>query len=1379
MPIASVSRDVNLGSLANAALNLPAVSGIQGGYWYYYQANNANNTTLAAAIKPYHWGTELPLLNSATTLTMEGSIPFITESWEGANVKYHGGCVEWVGPGVNDITNTPESDAFFFAHLGALAASDQPFYWDRCFLAEGASEWEYYKYHEHFPNVYEDFDNGRIVFSGGGFIVPTDKAFGYTIDNAVSVMGTGYTAVLARVHTPSVGGAHNSHNDINLPSTQNKNYLMGGIMKGNSDRYHAFYLTANGGQWDVFVRTYVDSAASFTSEVNLGTYDLADPTFDPVTTTGTQSQYPVRASCGKVLGIRIYLPVIYNNATSGFDLKIWSFTSLDTIAGGSIQVTTILTGVAVRPDCHLTVVSEKLYAAVTNVAGGGVTMYSFDTGTQAWTSEGTIVTNSNSNYVRVHGFGYNPADAKFYTLLSGTSSGGASTYLGPGMYSFELTGTFTGYKHLDYDAANTTFVVRNALSNGYLRYDVTDATLNRSGNQEPQAIAEGTKILTYQSPSPKFFNKHQVITGGDSYYYQGIQLKDGRKLLVGRVEGNEDSPGKSDLLMTFVSDDNETQQHFAWGGAGDDYATSVHQSAYDDTVWITGYTKSELTNKANIKLHGYARNLSDGSNDIQWVDIDTDSTGNIYVVGNHSSNCIVAAKYDYDYNLIWQQNLDAGANVDTAYGLAVDGSNVYICGSTTNGGQGNTDSVLIQITTEGTVGYAKTYGTGNAEYASSICVTNKSGTKYLAISCVNATHTTILVTDTAGTVVEQNQVSSTIINRLRNNVSEPTSGRFIFAGKTTAATSNASFGMCEVSSATGRMIQWTDTYGTGATAFEARDIRNIDAAVAGNGAGYVICGNKGTAAFLLKTSVNESAGTYTRSKSWARDIDSAQLNGLVTTVYSAATKSIYVTGYTTAGTQALEDCFMAEYNSSGTIQWQNNFGHTADERFVAITEDKTRDNLLAVGWSESHAFGKNGILFRFDKSGFGTGVYHLEENASMGYYYERSLLSESSEASALTNASAPSNVTGALTAATLSGMTSTAGAYTPTNYDGSYGANGLWMLFIARIDLDAVQSHFNSVEHRSKEHEHAEYTDGIFTFYQVGTVGDGTVDDGNIFGYDIIARTNGVLVVAAQTSGDVADINEGASGAYDYLIVSFDPSTEDFEYYQNTGPLDEEIYALTELANGKIAFTGRTAGTLGGNTAGGYDIFLGIYDPSNDTFTYHTTGSGFEDRGVNVHDLGGNVLAVTFLTQGVLGDGESQGSDDIGIIKFNYGTNTWGTAYQAGSGTSELFDQNGKPSVLLPDGRIAIVGYTAGIFADDATVYGATDIFVGIVDSSTGVWEKYQTGSGAADFGSSVFATGDKLLIAGYTNALFAEEHTAGIFVEFDILRGIGAKSSA
>ncbi len=1371
MAITNLTKNVDL---SGKFLNLPATSGVQNGYWYYYVPNNANNSTIATSVKPYKWGEALPLIGSANNLTIEGSIPLITESWQGANTQYHGGCIEWIGAGVNDITATPESDAFFFAHLGALSAVDQPFYWDRAFLAVGSSEWEFYQYHQHFPNVYEDFDNGRIVFSGGGYIVPEDKSFGYTIDNAVSVMGVPYTSVLARIHTPSVGGAHNSHNDINLPTTTNKNYLMAGILRGNSNRYHAFYLTANGAQWDVYGRTYNDAAASFTTEVFLGTYDLADPDFNPVTTTGSQSRYPIRASAGKLVGARIYFPVIYNNPTSGFDLKIWSFTSLDTIAGGSLEITTILTGVSQRPDCHLNILSGNLYALVSDIANGGAKMFSFNTTTQTWSDEGSIVTNSNTNYIRVHGFDYNPADVKWYALLSGTSSG-TGTYTGPGMYSFTLGIPFDGYTHLDYNAASNSFIKRNPLSAGYIKYDEIFGTLSRSANTEPQGIASGTQIITYESTNSKFFNKNQINVGGESYYYHGITLRDGRRVFGGRIQGNENNLGFNDLFLSFFSDldsdDIDEPQHFAWGGDGDDYITGMFEDTSNNQIWITGYTKSELVEKRDLKIHGYLRNLNDGGNQIEWKDVTTDTVGNIYVVGNHSDSYIVFAKYDYNYELVWQKTLDGGANTDIAYALSLDTTgNIFISGVTTNVSDGNTNVLLVKTTNTGNLIFTNTYGNADVITGSNIAIVEKSGTEYVVIPSTSGTDTTFLITNLTGGVVEQRKVQNLLVNRVR--VDEESIGKFMFAGNSDSATL-AKFGVAEVLSGSS-FIKWERTY-SGAASTNAYDIKNASAN------NYVVVGNDGTDALAVKVSVSGTEGSYSVTKEWAKNITNS---GFYSTCVNDANE-IHIVGYTTSSNIAImgmDEGFITKFDASGNLLWQNALGHDMDERLVAVTPDVTGENIISVGWSESHSNGRDGILFRSWSGGFGTGHYHIEGSAGTTYIYQKTELANTVNSNAL-NTITSTVTTNNLVFETPDPFTLSDGAFTSAKYDGSYGANGLWMLFIGVVDLEEVQKHLNSEQHIENElkHRRAEYTKNIFTFYQIGVPGDGSADDGNIFGYDIIQVQNGPaagkIYAIGQTSGDVADTNLGTTGAYDYLLVEFDPVTEQFDYYQNSGQFDEETYALTELADGRIAYTGRTSGDLGGTPVGGYDIFLGIYNPTTEISSYYTIGTGFEDKGVNVHDLGANTLAVVFSTQGVLG-AQNFGSEDIGIIKFNYSTHTWGNAYQTGSGTSEFFEQNGKPSALLNDGRIAITGYTAGIFADDNTTFGSTDVFLGIVNTTTGEWKKYQVGSGAADFGSSLHKTGDKLLISGYSHALFSDKESTAIYVEFDASSGIGSKSA-
>jgi hypothetical protein len=1495
MSIANTVREVSLTS--SEYLNIPATSGIStSGHWFYYVPVNSNNDTLGAAIKPYQWNNALSILNSQPTIQMEGTVPFIQEVWEGTSTKYHGSSIENVGAGVNDITATVERDAFFFGHLGSLAPAtdDDAFYWDRAYLGENSSEWDYYQYHKHLPLFYPTYENGRQTMSARGYINPEDKAYGYMINSRIAVMGTDYASVLARIHTPSIGGAHNSHNDVTLPTTSAKNYMPGGIIKGNSNRFHCFYITANGSDWDVFTRTYTQSSLSFTGEVNLGTYNLADPSFNP--STNTQHNYPVRASAGAAYGVRIYFPVIFNNATSGFDLKIWSLNSLDTIAGGSLIQYTLVSGAAVRPDCHLLVYNNKLYACYTDPATGGVSLQSFDGTT--WTSEGQVVTNSNTKYVRVHGFEHNPTDAKFYALLSGTSLGGGS-YAGPGMYSFEVGGTFTGYPHLDYNPSTNSFTTKPASNTGYVSYDHITSELTKHTTIEPAGIADDTSVLEYTISSPKFINRKESILGGEEFYYQGIELTDGRRVAVGRItqaaNGFDTSSTSGDLLVSVFPNTNEEPYHFAWGGAGDDYITGVFESPTSRKLWLTGYTKSELVEKKDMKVHGFVRNFTDGSNQMDFVDVAIDSNGNMYAVGNHDAGYIILMKFNANYELVWQTSFDGGAlGVDTAYSLVADTAeeHVFIAGKTTNAGEGGSDALLIKANcATGRLEFAAVYGSAGEEYASSIALTRKAGTDFFTLSVVSGTSTIFVVTDHDGVVLEQNSVSNLVVNRLRRDTNNSNGGQFLFAGNNGAGTPSMKFGMGVIDDSD-RMIKWVQTY-TDGTACYARDIDIVDADE------YVLAGSVGTSGYAMRFQITESSGTYTLTKTWANKIATTAFNSL-----AVNSTGVHVVGYTTASgvtNMAMDDGFVAKYSLAGTLLWQNAFGHDMDERLVAVRKDPSGENIVSVGWSESHSFGRDAVLFRCWTGGFGTGLYHIEGNPGVPYIYQATSLTGSSGTGDPSSQTAPSDIvaslvqtggiytpfTGTSYTVTNSGTNNyvfnggdlvnaqdptltlarggtytftmaytgshpfwiksvntvgSAGAYnegvtnngatagvtltftvphdapdilyyrcgshsgmggtiniienpslsndfqtndygfTANIYDGSYGPSGVFMFWLGYIDLDSIQTYLNSEHYLTNRLNGIKlnYTSDIFQFYQVGTVGDGTADDGNIFGYDIIEASDGTIYAIGQTSGDVSKTNTGTSGVYDYIIFEFDPVNETFDYYQNGTSLDEETYALCELANGKIAYTGRTSGNLGGTNQGGYDVFLGIFDPTTETSSYYNIGSGLDDKGVNVHDLGANTLAVVYSSYGALGNQTNTGTEDIGVVLFNYSTGTWGTAYQTGSTSSEFFEQNGKPSVLMDDNEhICIVCSSAGSFSDDQQTYGLLDMCLGILNLTTGTWTKYQVGSGATDFTSSVHAVGERLIITGYSRATFADSTINGTMIEFDASYGFGGKTAA
>jgi len=1359
------------------------------GFWYTYLPVNGSNDTVGAKVRLHEWGNIADLESAADYLTIEGTIPLLSEDWDGSSVNYHAGAIEHIGAGVNDLTNAIEDDAIMFSHMGAYAVPDDAFYWDRFYLPEGDTEWYYYQYHKHLPSFYVDYEGGRETTSGGGFIDSDDKSFGYSISIDVNTQGTKYQSRLARVHTPSVGGAHNSHNDVTLPSTANKNYMTGGLIRGTSDRYHYFYISANNTSWDVFSKTYNDSATSFTGEVQLGTFDLRDPVFTANGTSGVQKNWPVRASCGDLLDTRVYFPVLMTNQTNSAntDLEVWSIPSAAT-QDSSDLVRQVLKSDFLGPcDAQCVSVGSDLFVAYSDIINGGIRIHSYNGTT--WTDEGQVLTNISASPVRVHGFRYNSSDTSFYLLLSGTSDGGASTYQGDGVYSFQLDEQFLGYEHLDYDSSTGGFLTRSAANTGYLEYDTNNGSVSRYNNLEPKGIATDKRILEYSTGSPSFYRKKEIDLGGEEIYEHILPLNDGRKVAVGQVNGlNIANTSEKNILFSLIDGDNTDREvHFVYGGMGVDFCTGVCQAS-DDKIWLTGYTKSELVTKRDIKCHGFLRNIEDGLNEISPVDVIQDSDENYYTLANHEDGYIVIYKLNKNFEEVWQYKYDSGSTgADVAYGIAIDSSdNLYICGSTVNFGAGSTDALLIKINPTGTtssVTWSYAYGTSSAEVAKSVVVTNDGGTEYVVMAMETGTTTYFTVVDLDGTVTEVNTVSNLNVNRLRPDT-DSTKGRFLFSGDNGA--NKIRYGMGETDSTSNRMIQWIGGFSASANG-AANDIACIgDPDGSGNGADYAVVGNEESDGFVLQLQVDETLGSasYNVGKTWSRTLGSCTFNSVVAENYTNpnwvignTNRKIHVVG------QAGANGVIVQYDNTGAIQWQNSIGFMGTENLVAVIDDATQDNIVSVGTKTSHSDSIDGMLFRSWKQEFGTGNYHIDGNPTTKMLYQATTLTDSLNSATISSISAPTDSTASWTRTAASSPTYTATFAAIENYDGSFGAQGVFQFWAASIDLNDVQDYLNTAQYKADlaNNKLYNYTDSIFNFYQVATVGDGTADDGNVFGYDIIQHSGGMIVPVGVTSGDIGRKNTGASGVYDYIIYHINPSTGAFMYFQNGSTSDEEIYAVTELENTNIAIVGRSTGNLGDPThtnLGGYDIFLGIHEMATHTTDYYQTGSGFNDSGINIHDIGANTLVVTYKTNGAVGNTVNIGSEDIGVVEFNYVTDTWGDAYQTGSTVSDLTTQNGHHSTKLPDGRIAVVGHSAGFFADDNQTSGLLDLFVGILDLDDGTWKKYQTGTGSNEFGTSIESLGDKLIIGGHTEAAF-EDGMHAIYLEFDASYGISGKSSS
>lgn len=1403
MPITNVTRSVNLND-AKWYLPHPANRGMDEGYYVIYSASSATNQINSGVglVRGYQWGTQLSASRTDGFHPLLGTVQLVSESLSGSTswVNYHGSNIIHIGRGINDITGVSEDDAFFFAHMGQYgttsATLDDFFYWDRLYLGTGSSTWTYYNYHAHNPTSYLPYNNGRLVMGGQNRHGPAGiEEYPYMLSVNVRSAGVNYASILARIHTPSVGGAHNSHNDTELPATTNKNYMLGGMLNGPSDRVHAFYITANGTDWDVLSRTYNYQNKVFNAEVNHGTYDLADPLV--ARTPGSASLFPFRATAGISNGVDLYIPVIYNSGSTGkFDLKVWNLTSANNLAQNP-TVTTVLTGSNVRPDCHLEIANNTLYAAVSDINQGGVDLFKYSA--SAWYNEGQIVSNNPGKYLRVHGLNFNAAEFKFYTMISGDASGSDTTYSGSGVYSFSPDIAFVGYKHLDYITGSNSFLVRAASSSGYVQYDTTTGALKRSGSIEPQGIDVNMPVLQYEPNSPNFYDRRQIDFGGTENFVYGIELKDGRQLFIG-TKGAVDTEFNinytNGIIAIFSPNDTAPPEYYEITGRFDDFISGVVQTT-DGRVYIVGFTKDELVPKSQLFVHGIGRGLVKDmmtTEKIEYVDIVVDSmTGEQFVAGNHiESSSIIVTKYSKDYDLEWQRDISGGTLVDTAYGITKDSSGyVYVAGKTTNSGSGNDDALLLKLDNTGSIVWTKMYGTTANQYASSIATITKTGTEYLLLPIISGNNTTFTVVNTSGDIQEQITYNNLIVNRVRNHVTT-TDGKFTFAGRTNDIPTSASFGVGTILSTP--LINWVRTHNSASVNTAATDMQNTGTSPLE----YIVVGSEGTNGFVSKML---SGSSLTRS--WVTTTSGSYWNAFANTRFTveSGSRNTYVVGFASASSDARQangKGIMAGFDHTGSMWFINAIGHTGVESLNAVERDYTQYNLVTVGKSTSHTSGQRGLLFRYSRNGFGTGNHHLEDTPGMAMWYvSSSTLIPSTGLGSLNTPPTPSPITATQVVSSSVTFTSISSSYMNEVYEGSNVFDG----FFGYFNLSDLQAYKNS---GSFVEGGLNPINSLINWNQIGVAGDGEADDGNIFAYDIIELTSGSnagrLCIIAQTSGDVVAFNSGSTGVYDYMVAFYDPnnplSDTGFLITQRGTELDEEIYSATELSDGSVAFVGRTAGTLAeqqghGSIIGGYDVFLGIIDTSTITpssigvakfpTTYYTTGSGAADRGFVVHDVHNvlpNNLAVVLQSAGNVGNNTNQGPDDIGVIFFNYVTDTWSVPYMVGTSQNESLDTIGKPSAYLADGRIVIVGSTTGVFADDGNNYGASDIFLAIFDINTNTWKKYQIGTGAADFGNGVYAaSGQKVLIAGSTSATFLDPDDA-IAVSFNVGQGVKGKIS-
>jgi hypothetical protein len=169
--------------------------------------------------------------------------------------------------------------------------------------------------------------------------------------------------------------------------------------------------------------------------------------------------------------------------------------------------------------------------------------------------------------------------------------------------------------------------------------------------------------------------------------------------------------------------------------------------------------------------------------------------------------------------------------------------------------------------------------------------------------------------------------------------------------------------------------------------------------------------------------------------------------------------------------------------------------------------------------------------------------------------------------------------------------------------------------------------------------------------------------------YALASDGVGGYFLAGATEGDLGGPNAGGA---DGFLGRFDSEGQLIWMRQFGTPENDCAHDVVADGKGGVYITGRTSGSLGGPSAGGFDVFLGRYDSDGNQVWMTQYGTDGHDEPWALEALGLNRVAVCGRTTGDLG-GQNQGSIDAFVSFFSGAGDARGTAQFGTGGDDELF----------------------------------------------------------------------------------------------------------
>jgi len=240
-------------------------------------------------------------------------------------------------------------------------------------------------------------------------------------------------------------------------------------------------------------------------------------------------------------------------------------------------------------------------------------------------------------------------------------------------------------------------------------------------------VGNGIFLLKYSSDGISIWNK--TWSGGNSYNEAlSIALSDPYLFVAGGTKKNGAS--STDVILLKYNVNGDLLWNKTWGSNNDESAHAVAVDSHN--IYVTGWTTNQTQNIVDVFLLKYDLNGNllwdktwDGGFSDRAESIALDGS-NVYICGytakdNSSIVDMLLLKYDLDGNLIWNKTW-GGKNNDWAYSIALDRSYIFITGQTNSYGIGLDDVVLLKYDLNGNLFWNRTWGGNDTESGRSIAL---------------------------------------------------------------------------------------------------------------------------------------------------------------------------------------------------------------------------------------------------------------------------------------------------------------------------------------------------------------------------------------------------------------------------------------------------------------------------------------------------------------------------------------------------------------------------------------------------------------------------------------------------------------------------------